>query len=102
MQKNWREATKGKKEPVFYEPTDFHIGQTVDLYGRIYLLTSCDSYTRRRYSELGISQGAVPVEIRKIEPVVHQLPKLGDGFLAIGGIEDTLNTVYVLAYICCV
>jgi len=94
LQKNWREATKGKKEPTFFEPLDFTCGTTIDLYGRHYYLVNADPYTQSKYMEMGITQRKVPVEMQVIPPIVQPIPKLGDGFLAIGKPEETLATVY--------
>lgn len=94
LQKNWREATKGKKEPTFFEPLDFKCGRTVDLYGRHYFLVSADAYTQSKYMELGVTQPRIPVEMQVIPPIVHPIPQLGDGNLAIGKAEETLATVY--------
>jgi hypothetical protein len=94
LQKNWREATKGKKEPTFYEPQDFVCGEVLDLYGRFYLVVGCDTYTQSKYQEMGVTQRKISVEMLVIPPILQPIPQLGDGFLAIGTPEETLATVY--------
>lgn len=94
IQKNWREATKGKKEPVFYEPHDFVCGEIADIYGRYYLLVGTDDSTRSKYLDMGHDQRQIEVEIEKIVPIERPIPKAGDGFLDIGAPEQTLATVY--------
>lgn len=92
---NWREAQKGGLAGGFYEPSHLHCGETVDIYGRIFLLVNCDDLTRRYYEEeLGVTQSEVPLLTEEEEKVVHAVPVLGDGFLPIGSAEDTLSTVY--------
>ena len=92
IQKNWREDKK--KEPTFYEPSDFICGEIVDIYGRYYLLVDADDGTRERYLDMGHDQKRIEVEIEKVVPVERPLPKAGDGFLDIGAPEQTLATVY--------
>lgn len=95
LQRNWRDATKGKKRPEFFEPRDFTVGKITDLYGRYYLLCACsDQYTQSYYSSMGVNQIEIPVEIETVPPIIQSIPKSGDGFLAIGKPEDTLATVY--------
>ena len=94
IQKNWREATKGKKEPEFFEPHDFVCGEIADIYGRYYLLVGTDDSTRAKYLDMGHDQRQIEVEIEKVVPIERPLPKAGDGFLDIGAPEQTLATVY--------
>jgi hypothetical protein len=94
IQKNWREATKGKNEPVFFEPHDFVCGEIADIYGRYYLLMGCDDSTRTRYLDMGHDQTTISVSLEKVVPIERPIPKAGDGFLDIGRPEDTLATVY--------
>lgn len=39
----------------FYDIIDFNIGQTVNLYGRLFKITNCDKFTRTFLNRLGIA-----------------------------------------------
>lgn len=93
LPKNWRDVRKGRPA-VMYEPLDFKCGQVIDVYGRYFLLVSCDSFTRNEYLSMGIEQTDVPLIVEKVEEVTHPYPAMGEGFLPIGSPEDTLSTVY--------
>lgn len=93
LPRNWREARVGGP-PVLFEVEDFVCGGVVDIYGRVFLLISCDSFTRQVYEELGIAQEDVPVYRVQKKEVVHPVPKLGDGYLQIGTPEDSLATCF--------
>ena len=92
LAKNWREVQKGNKA-VYYEPADLICGKVIECYGRFLLLTDCDAFTRNMYEEMGILQQQVVISEYKNPEVIHPIPKLGDGFLAIGSDEDTLATI---------
>lgn len=93
LPKNWRDVPRGAA-PDFYQPEDLICGSTVDCYGRILLLLDCDEPTRDMYRVMGIDQH--PIDLVRPEEVEHKhiVPRLGDGFLTIGGEEATLTTVY--------
>ena len=93
LARNWREVQAGAP-PVLFEPEDFVCGGTLDVYGRVFLLLSCDSFSRQVYDELGIYQGDVQVVEEVPQVVLHPVPKVGDGYLQIGRPEDTLATCY--------
>lgn len=57
---NWREVQRGQP-PIYYEAYHFKCGSLVDMYGRVFLLTSCDEFTRLTLEELGVEQIEVPV-----------------------------------------
>ena len=80
IQKNWREATKGKIEPVFFEPHDFVCGEIADIYGRYYLLMACDDSTHQKYMDMGHNQRQIDAAIEKVIPIERPIPKAGDGF----------------------
>jgi hypothetical protein len=94
LPKNWRDVQKGIK-PIYYEPADLLCGNTIECYGRYLLLTDCDAFTRKMYESMGIVQQQQSLVLEKEKSIVkHEVPKLGDGFLAIGSEEDTLATVH--------
>lgn len=93
LPKNWRDVQKGKPAE-FYEMSDFVLGSVVDVFGRYFLLVTCDKQTRKMYSDMGIEQEDVPLIDVPEERIVQPIPQLGDGFLPIGSAEDTLATVY--------
>ena len=94
LPKNWHDVSKGRAA-VFFEPGDFVCGNTVDLYGRIYLIVSCNNWTRDIYArDFNINQVEVDIIVEEMPAIVHEIPKFGDGFLAIGTPEETLATVY--------
>lgn len=93
LPKNWREAPRGG-HLEYYGIYDFICGSTIDVYGRKLFLYGCDESTREYYAEQGIEQQEM--ELKEPQEVVYErtIPQLGDGFLAIGGEEDTLHSVY--------
>jgi len=92
--KNWFDVTKGKAE-IYFQPSDFYCGGMIDLYGRKYALVDCDDYTASVYAnKFNFVQQVVPIEVFYPPKFVHPIPVLGDGFLAIGRPEETLETVY--------
>jgi hypothetical protein len=92
LAKNWREVQKGNAA-VYYEPADLICGKIIECYGRFLLLTDCDAFTRRMYEDMGILQRQIVISDYAKPEVKHYIPKLGDGFLAIGSEEDTLASV---------
>ena len=44
-------------EQAALDTDDFKVGETVNIYGRNFMLTDADQYTREFYSNLGIEQG---------------------------------------------
>eukprot|EP01038_Epipyxis_sp_PR26KG_P008512 gene8512-11507_t len=94
LPRNWREAQNNGTNPVFYEPVDFNCGEVIDVYGRYFLLVNCDKFTKNSYEEMNIVQNFIPIIPEPVQPIVHTIPQLGDGFLPVGSEEDTLNTVY--------
>lgn len=93
LPKNWRDVQRGRPG-MYYESQDFQCGTVVDVYGRLFLLVGCDSYTHQHYAQMGIYQTEVPLIPEKVEKIVQPIPELGDGSLPIGSREDTLATVY--------
>ncbi len=93
LAKNWRDLPRGS-QVEYVSASDLLCGATIDCYGRYLMLLDCDEPTREAFRQMGIEQ--VPVQlIRPNEvPVQHAIPKLGDGFLPIGGEEATRTTVY--------
>lgn len=93
LPKNWRDVQRGKA-PIYVEPADLICGRNLEFYGRTLLLIDCDAFTRSMYEEMGIIQQKIPLVKTKEKKIVHPIPQLGDGFLAIGGEQDTLGTIY--------
>lgn len=92
LPRNWEEV-QGGADPIYYEPSDLRVGSVVDIYSRKFLLVDCDSYAHEYYRSQGSSQE--PLKLVTVqEHIVHDVPKQGDGFLPIGGPEDTLATVF--------
>lgn len=93
LPKNWRDVPRGAT-PEYYLPEDLMCGSTVDCYGRLLMLLDCDEPTRDAYRSMGIEQQ--PIDLLRPQEVqaAHRVPRLGDGFLTIGGEEATLTTVY--------
>jgi hypothetical protein len=93
LPKNWRDVPRGAT-PEYYLPEDLLCGGTVDCYGRRLMLLDCDEPTRDAYRAMGIEQQ--PIDLIRPEEMqtIHTIPRLGDGFLTIGGDEATLTTVY--------
>lgn len=91
--KNWRDVRRGLK-PDYYTIQDLVCSNTIDIYGRIFLLIGCDEFTQQSYKQFGITQYSVPLKPHIVQKIVNPIPQLGDGFLAIGSPEDTLATVY--------
>ena len=89
---NWQEVQKGMP-PVYFDPSDLRVGSIVDIYSRKFLLVECDAYAHEYYRSQGSPQETLKL-ITVEENIVHEIPKQGDGFLPIGGPEDTLATVF--------
>jgi EF-hand domain-containing protein 1 len=87
--KNWRmlQSSTSIAEPQYYEPQDLQCGHVIDVYGRGFLLINCDNYTRSAYLDLGFDQIEVPLAQLPEKSITHPIPKLGDGFMAIGSEE---------------
>ena len=92
LAKNWRDIPKGVA-PIYYQPADFICGQVIECYGRFLLLVDCDSFTRKMYEDMGVMQRKISIVEEEQKVVKNSIPKLGDGFLAIGSDEDTLGTI---------
>jgi hypothetical protein len=116
LPKNWRTAgsttgggvSGGKLKPSpgqtqrpgsgpgeeWYTFSDFHIGSTVDVYGKLLLLVSCDAFTHNYYrTHLGRTLQPIPLLTSSSKSYPIEVPALGDGYLPIGSEEDTLHTV---------
>lgn len=76
LPKNWREVQRGQT-PQIYEITDLLCGNVVDVFGRYFLLVSCDPFTRGLYEEMGIQQMDVPLITEEKERVEHPIPERG-------------------------
>ena len=94
LPKNWRAVQANGVAPEYYTVNDLICGNTVDCYGRVMLLISCDASTRNTFREIGIEQQEVVLPTPEEQRIKHPIPQRGDLFLPIGGEEDTLNTVY--------
>jgi hypothetical protein len=93
LPRNWREVQDGEKAS-FYEPSDLQCGRVVDVFGRLFLLLKCDSFTQDYYQRQGVEQVEVPIVAEDVPKIVQPIPELGDGTLPIGSQADTLATVY--------
>jgi len=93
LPRNWRESQNGAKA-IYYSPDDLQCGHVIDVFGRLFLLVKCDSFTQQFYSQKRIDQSPVPLIEEEVEKIVQPIPELGDGTLPIGSQEDTLATVY--------
>ena len=91
--KNWREMARGVKME-YYTAEDLICGALVDCFGRYFMVLDCDEPTRDIYARMGIEQNPIERVIPRDIPIEHEIPKLGDGFLPIGGHHATLATVY--------
>jgi hypothetical protein len=91
--KNWRDVPRGV--PVqYYTVQDLVCGSIVDCYGRYLMILEADEPTQEFYRNMGIEQRTIELVKPSAKPVEHKIPKLGDGFLPIGGEDATLVTVY--------
>jgi hypothetical protein len=43
-----------KPEGGFFEPADFKVGETIEIYGRVYKLTGADAFTRAFHDKIGV------------------------------------------------
>jgi hypothetical protein len=94
LPKNWQEMQR-RAPPVYYTETDFRVRSTVSVYGKELLLIDCDQFTREYYRETySIDQEKVEIPKDGVLEVTQNIPKRGDGFLAIGSEEATLATVF--------
>lgn len=91
--KNWREVQRGASA-VYYEPVDLICGNIIDIYGKVMLITNCNKYTKRVFSDLEIELTPIELISRVENKVRHPVPAQGDGFLNIGSNADTLATCY--------
>ena len=89
---NWEDVQRGVT-PLYFDPTDLRVGSVVDIYSRKFLLLECDQAATEFYRAQGSPQDRVKL-VTVEEHIVHEIPKQGDGFLPIGGPEDTLSTVF--------
>eukprot|EP00596_Hydrurales_sp_CCMP1899_P008495 CAMPEP_0119045416 /NCGR_PEP_ID=MMETSP1177-20130426/39552_1 /TAXON_ID=2985 /ORGANISM="Ochromonas sp, Strain CCMP1899" /LENGTH=677 /DNA_ID=CAMNT_0007017137 /DNA_START=91 /DNA_END=2121 /DNA_ORIENTATION=+ len=88
---NWKDVQRGMP-PVLFQASDLRVGEIIDIYSRRFLLIECDTYTKKYYNTT-IPQSTMKM-IVLVNDFVHDIPQQGDGFLPIGGTEDTLKTVY--------
>ncbi len=93
LAKNWRDVQRGKK-PIYYEAKDLICGTMIECYGRHLLLVDCDDATRRKFEDEGVIQRRIELFVPEEKVVQKLIPKLGDGFLAIGTEEDTMGTIH--------
>jgi DUF1126 PH-like domain len=89
---NWQAVQRGVA-PVYFEPSDLRVGSVIDIYSRKFLLVECDQVSQDFYCSEGDPQDTIRL-VSVQEQVVHEIPRQGDGFLPIGGPEDTLGTVF--------
>jgi len=81
---NWKEAQRGLP-PKYYGPNDLNCGTVIDIYGRYFLLLSCDSFTSNFYTNLGKHMNEVMLMHEDKPTVTHEIPqrgKLRDGILS--------------------
>jgi DUF1126 PH-like domain len=89
---NWQAVQRGVA-PVYFDPSDLRVGSVLDIYSRKFLLVECDQVSQDFYCSEGNPQDTIRL-VTVQERVVHEIPRQGDGFLPIGGPEDTLGTVF--------
>ena len=73
---NWKEAQRGLP-PKYYGPNDLSCGIVIDIYGRFFLLLSCDAFTKDFYSNLGKHMNEVMMMHEDKPAVTHEIPKRG-------------------------
>ena len=93
LPRNWKEVQRGLA-PIYYDPADLRIGSVIDIYSRKFLLVDCDAYARDYYQAKGDPQHTLNLIVDDGPVYVHEIPRQGDSFLAIGSQEDTLATCY--------
>lgn len=49
----------------YYNPNDFRVGQTLFIFGREFLLTDCDAFTRNYYADILKNPQPDKVNMRK-------------------------------------
>ena len=89
---NWEDVQRGVT-PLYFDPSNLRVGSVVDVYSRKFLLLECDQAASEYYRAQGTPQEIVKL-VTVEEHIVHEIPRQGDGFLPIGGPEDTLSTVF--------
>ena len=92
LPRNWQAVQRGVA-PIYFDPSDLRVGSVVDIYSRKFLLVECDQVSQDYYCSEGDPQETIRL-VTVQEQVVHEIPRQGDGFLPIGGPEDTLGTVF--------
>lgn len=92
LPRNWQAVQRGVA-PIYFDPSDLRVGSVVDIYSRRFLLVECDQVSQDFYCSEGDPQDTIRL-VTVEEHVVHEIPRQGDGFLPIGGAEDTLGTVF--------
>lgn len=76
-----------------YSPSDFMIGNVVNIYGRDCLIVDCDEYTKQWYQDhMGIEQ--IPLRVEKPGKSLKYDPI--PPYNGYGSYEDSLGSVYAL------
>jgi len=94
LKENRSRITPGmlQPDPIPYEPKDFRVGETIDVWNRKVVLYDCDDFTRKFYKEyLGIDQAENKLDVSEM-PVKHfkmQAPPHN----GIGSEEDSMMNV---------
>lgn len=78
----------------FYQPKDFHIGGTIYVFGRRFLLLDCDKFTRQYYEEVLKDPQSSKMAIK--QPDKHQARRPLPEYIGLGTPEDSLASCYGL------
>ncbi|XP_063695682.1 EF-hand domain-containing protein 1-like [Culicoides brevitarsis] len=89
------EKTAGQLES-FYAPCDLKIGETVNVYGRKFLLLDCDIFTRKYYEFIMKPPMPQPERLTLISPKKHKPKSCLPPYLGLGTPQDSLASCYNL------
>ncbi|XP_055388242.1 EF-hand domain-containing protein 1-like [Condylostylus longicornis] len=87
------ETTDGKSDN-YYQPKDFVVGETINVYGRRFLLLDCDKFTRAYYKDLLHINQPDKIHIHLPEKKIGRQPL--PEYLGLGTPEDSLASYYAL------
>jgi hypothetical protein len=94
LPKNWRQVSSAGATLYYYDASDFIIGNVIDCFGRMLLITGCDESTKNYYAEKGIEQHDIEIVPPPEVKYTRDIPKFGDGSLPIGSDQDSLHSVF--------